>query len=316
MIPRKHFGATSLNVSTLGLGGAWIGVTDGSVSDRQALRTVYAAIEAGIDYIDTSPLYGASEQRIGRALRDGLRQKVVLATKTGTRRERPYDYSGDATRWSVEKSLKALGTDHLDVVLIHDPKNAESFFAQGAALDTLESMRASGWLRYIGIGVRDLEILAECIRSDRFDVILTFMECNLISQRAQDTLLDLAKKRGIAVINGSPLHMGLLANVNRPASDSSASKRWPQEDLLRAEKLRSWSAAQGIDLVALALQYSMAQEGVALTLNGARSPQEVAHSISCATRALPEDVWIKLEQDLGIPSPHTATRSALKKAGR
>ena len=91
----------------------------------------------GIDYVDTSPLYGESERRIGLALADGWRDRVYLQTKTGTHPTRRGDYSAAATRWSVENSLKLLGTDYLDSVLIHDPEDIEVPLAKDHALEEL-----------------------------------------------------------------------------------------------------------------------------------------------------------------------------------
>lgn len=227
-LPRRPFGSTGLEASVLGLGGAWIGLPEPDVSEAQAVETVRRAIDLGVSYVDTSPLYGESERRIGLALSGGRREKVLLSTKTGTRPERRYDYSSDATRWSVDLSLRALRTDVLDVVLIHDPPGRESVFEEGAALDALESLREEGVLRFIGVGVRDHALLAECILSGRFDVVLTYLDYNLISQTAGEKVLPLAQEKGVAVLNGSPFYMGLLAD--RDPSGFARRRGWPGEE--------------------------------------------------------------------------------------
>ena len=101
------------------MGGAGFGRNE--ITDDQAIEAVHRAIELGINYLDTSPLYGESERRVGLALNGGWRRKVYLATKTGTHPEWRGDYSASGTRRSVENSLRLLKADYLDVCLVHAP---------------------------------------------------------------------------------------------------------------------------------------------------------------------------------------------------
>ena len=112
-LPKRRLGRTNLEVTSLSLGGAGLGRDD--VTDDQAVDAVHRAIELGINYLDTSPLYGESERRVGLALDRGWREKVYLATKTGTHPQWRGDYSASGTRRSVENSLRLLKTDNLDV---------------------------------------------------------------------------------------------------------------------------------------------------------------------------------------------------------
>ncbi len=118
---KRRLGRTELLVTSLSLGGARIG--SDHVTDDEAIEAVHRAITLGINYLDTSPLYGESERRVGLALADGWREKIYLATKTGTHPKWRGDYSASGTRRSVENSLRLLGTDYLDVCLVHDFSN-------------------------------------------------------------------------------------------------------------------------------------------------------------------------------------------------
>ena len=120
----RTLGNTGMTPRALGLGCAFFG--GAKSSDEEAVEGVRRAIELGLSYVDTSPLYGESERRVGLALRDGWREKIYLQTKTGTHPERKGDYSAEAIRWSVENSLRLLGTDYLDSVLIHDPADSQA----------------------------------------------------------------------------------------------------------------------------------------------------------------------------------------------
>ena len=133
--PKRPLGRTGIRVTPFGLGGAWLGRTPAGFDDDLAAAAVHRALEAGINLIDTSPLYGESERRVGLALeawyrRGGRREDFILSTKTGTR-TRPHDYSGPATRRSVEESLRLLKTDYFDIVHVHDPSDLAPVLASG-----------------------------------------------------------------------------------------------------------------------------------------------------------------------------------------
>jgi aryl-alcohol dehydrogenase-like predicted oxidoreductase len=103
-------------------------------SEEEATATIRAAIERGIDFIDTAPQYsdGASERRVGLALAGGWREKVYLQTKVGSHPRFFHDFSKEATSWSLENSFKQLQTDYVDSVLIHGPRyDMEPLFRGG-----------------------------------------------------------------------------------------------------------------------------------------------------------------------------------------
>ena len=150
-IERRTLGKTGKTPKALGIGCAWFG-SDKS-SDSDTIAGVRRAIDLGLDYIDTSAGYGESERRVGLALADGYRDKVYLQTKAGTHPDRRGDYSAKTTRWSVENSLRQLGTNYLDSVLIHDPSNIEVPLASGHALDELLNMKEEGLIGHIGLSL-------------------------------------------------------------------------------------------------------------------------------------------------------------------
>ncbi len=141
LLPKRRLGRTELGGTCLGMGGARIGGND--VSDVEAVEAVRRAITLGINYLDTSPLYGESERRIGLALADGWREKIYLATKTCTHPKWRGDYSASGTRRSVENSLSLLGTDYLDVCLAHDPSNMDPVIAKDGALEMEQNFAAA-----------------------------------------------------------------------------------------------------------------------------------------------------------------------------
>ena len=210
---RRRLGRTELEVTCLGMGGAGLG--RGDVTDDEAVAAVHRAIDLGINYLDTAPLYGESERRVGLALADGWREKIYLATKTGTHPEWRGDFSATGTRRSVENSLRLLGTDYLDVCLVHDPDSMDPVVAKGGALDELQRMREEGLIKFIGLGVRQHEFHKIAIETGVVDVILTYLDYTLLSQTANEWLIPLAAENDIGIINGSPIAMGLLLALSQ-----------------------------------------------------------------------------------------------------
>ncbi|WP_020558075.1 aldo/keto reductase [Thiofilum flexile] len=151
---------SDIQVSPLGLGTVKFGRNQGVKypqsfelpSDKQLDELLGLAFELGINLIDTAPAYGLSEERLGKHLRH--RHEWVLETKVGESfidGESSFDFSSDGVRLSVERSLRYLKTDYLDLVLIHSDGNDERILREEGALDTLMLMKQQGYIRAVGI---------------------------------------------------------------------------------------------------------------------------------------------------------------------
>ena len=284
-LPKRRLGRTELEVTCLGMGGARIGGND--VSDDEAVEAVRRAITLGINYLDTSPLYGESERRTGLALADGWREKIYLATKTGTHPKWHGDYSASGTRRSVENSLSLLGTDYLDVCLVHDPSNMDPVIAKDGALETLQRMREEGLVRFIGLGVREHDFHKIAIETGIVDVILTYLDYTLLSQTADDWLLSFASERDIGVINGSPIAAGLLSGV-----EPDVNARPPEGK--KAYQLWRWCSENNLNLLNLAIQFCLRQPLITTNLSGSKNAKEVEENFAAATSPIADDVWEEL----------------------
>ena len=297
-LEHRMLGASKLEVTALGLGTAGIGGVYGPVSEDEAIAVVRRAVQAGINFIDTSPKYLESERRIGLALQGGLRERVILSSKTGTHPNWSGDYSADATRRSLESSLKTLNTDWIDLLLIHDPPNLEQTFAAGGALEALEDLKSQGIICAIGLGVRDHGLHREAITSGRFDAVLTYLDYTPLRTTAIG-LLELAQEHRVGVINGSPLAMGLLGGTN-PREHFRSSMGWAGSEehwteLGLAEHLWHWSLKRGVSLPALALQFSLREKRFASTLVGAKNLIELEATLKASKLHFPEALWQELE---------------------
>lgn len=261
------------------------------MTDDDAVKTVHRAISLGINYLDTSPLYGESERRVGLALADGWREKIYLATKTGTHPEWRGDYSATGTRRSVENSLDLLGTDYLDVCLVHDPTSMDPVIEKGGSLDELQRMREEGLIGYIGLGVREHEFHKLAIETGIVDVILTHLDYTLISQTANDWLLSFAAEHDIGIVNGSPIAAGRLSGVEPDVSSES-----PED--IKAHMIWKWSIENNLNLLNLAIQFCLRQPLITTSLTGSRNVIEVEQNFNAATTPVPDDVWEQLEKFL------------------
>lgn len=304
----RRLGRTELRVSPVGLGGAFLGRRpDGSYDDGLAADTLQQALDLGINLVDTSPLYGESERRIGLGLRrwfaaGGRRADLVLCTKTGTR-VRPGNYTGAHTRDSVQQSLELLGVDYLDLVHVHDPDDLTPVVAPGAALDTLAALQADGVLRHIGLGTRQHAFHARLQAERRIAVSLTYGDFHLLRQTARAGVLQPALAADGGVLLASVLLYGVLGGGDpghAVATSRSARSLTDAAELARAVSLHAWCGARGIDLLALNLQYCLREPGCSAVLMGASEPAQIAADVAAAQAPLPTGIWDELRLDFEL----------------
>ena len=298
-LPRRRLGRTHMEVTEIGCGGVAIGSfhADQPSDDATARAAVRRALEVGVNYLDTSPLYKESERRFGATLRSigGLPPGTYISTKTGTHPDRRGDYSAEATRWSVENSLQLLGLDSVDMVLVHDPVSMEPVLAPGGALDELERMRDEGKLRAIGLGCRPHEHHRAAIASGRFDAILTFADYNLVRQSAR-SLIDEAHAAGVGVIVAQAILAGQLAGPD-PLENPHTRER---PDAPAAHEWWRWARERELPLQALAVQWVLRNPKVSTVLIGPKTPAEVEENVRLVSEPLPEGVWAEVEARMSV----------------
>ncbi|MFH1569125.1 MAG: aldo/keto reductase [Gemmatimonadota bacterium] len=286
-LERRSLGRTGMTPRALGLGCAAHG--GARSSDRDAVESIRRAIELGIDYVDTSPLYGESERRVGLALEGGWRERVYLQTKTGTHPERRGDFSAAGTRWSVANSLRLLRTEYLDAVLIHDPGDIEVPLAPGHALDELRRLQEAGVVRHLGLGVRQHEFHRRAIETGQIELVLTYLDYTLLDQSVARTTLPLARERGVGVILASALGSGLLAG--------------PEPDLQRhrrAHAMWQWCRDRGFSVRRLALHFCLAAPVDGIVMSGPCTRQQVEEVYADATAEVPAEVWRDFAGQFGV----------------
>lgn len=294
-LPRRRLGRTELMIPAVSLGGVGVGGLVTRVQETEAIEGVQYAIEQGIDYLDTSPFYKESERRMGLAIKGYPREKLIISTKTGTHPERWQDYSWDGTMWTVENSLKLLGTDYIDLLLIHDPVDFDPSFAPRGALEALEHLKEQGVIKSIGLGQRRHDYHKRAIESGRFDAILTFSDYHPTHTTAVKEILPLAKKHDVGVLNGAVMSMGLLTGKDPDEVNNSIVLARPEFEVAPARRLYQFCQEKDVPMIAVVFQFCMRQDMIHCTLTGAKNTAEIDENFAAATMPLPDSIWDELD---------------------
>lgn len=339
-VPRRGLGRTRLRVSVLGFGTAPLGDLYAHLDDRTAVATVERAFELGINLLDSSPLYGhgLAEHRCGTAIRRVPRDQIVVCTKVGRWMDplhgpgdrsgfiggQPHravvDYSYDGTMRSVEQSLLRLGTDRLDLLLIHDvdiwthgTEAVEDRFreAMAGAYVALDRLRSEGVVAGIGVGVNEAEMCVRFAQAGSFDVMLLAGRYSLLEQPALTHFLPLAQQRGIAVLLGGVFNSGILA-TGAVGGAKYNYRDAPPEIPATVAKIERVCATYSVALPTAALHFPLGHPAVASVVLGSQSPQEVERNVAALSTDVPAALWAELKAahllDEEAPVPSSGSR--------
>jgi aryl-alcohol dehydrogenase-like predicted oxidoreductase len=233
----RLLGRTGVLVSPLCLGTMNFG---GPTPEPEGTRIIHKALDAGVNFVDTANVYnrGESERVLGRALGDGRRDRVILATKVHFPQSEDPNDRGNSRRHilkAVEDSLRRLGTEWIDLYQIHRPAFD---VPQEETLGALDDLVHQGKVRYIGCSTHPAWMVAEALAiSERLGLARYVSEqppYNLLDRRVENELIPLAKRYGLGILPWSPLAMGMLAG-RYPGADGH-----PEGS--RAARIGAWAA--------------------------------------------------------------------------
>jgi aryl-alcohol dehydrogenase-like predicted oxidoreductase len=257
---RRRLGQTDMVVSVLGFGGSEIGYEGASA--RSVARLLGTALDAGLNVIDTAECYEDSEALVGSAL-GARRDEVCLLTKCGhPRRYGSGDWRPASLLSSIERSLKRLRTDRLDLIQLHSCSLAD--LRRGDAIAALERARERGWARYIGYS-GDGEAARYAVECGRFDTLQTSV--SIADQECFELTLPLAVKRRMGVIAKRPLANVAWRYARRPA-EPYYQEYWSRLRVLDYPFLRADDRA-----VSTALRFTLAAPGVHTAIVGTKRPE-------------------------------------------
>ena len=209
----RRLGKTDMEVSVLGFGGAEIGLEGPGASLKTVTRLLNSALDEGLNLIDTGECYGASEELIGRAV-SGRRRDYFLFTKCGHPGGMPReDWRPDSLLGSIQRSLRRLQTDCLDLIQLHTCSEDE--LLKGSVIETLQRARERGYCRYIGYS-GDSRAARYAVQCQAFDCLQ--ISISIADQEALDLALPLAHEQRLGVIAKRPLANAAWRTGRKPAN--------------------------------------------------------------------------------------------------
>lgn len=277
----RKLGNTGLNVSVLSYGASSLGGVFRQTDDTEGIRSVHVSLDHGINFIDVSPYYGATraEAVLGKALKGLARDRYILATKVGQYGDGQFDFSAARITRSLDESCARLGVDHIDLLQCHDIEFAKVDQIVDETLPALVKLREAGRIGHIGITGLPLKVLAavvERVGPGVVETVLSFCRFELNDSSLGD-LVPWFQSKGVGVINASPTGMGLLTERGVPSWHPA-----PKRMVEVARQAVDYCKANGVDIVKLAVQYSISHPGIASTLVGSASAENMLKNIAFA----------------------------------
>jgi aryl-alcohol dehydrogenase-like predicted oxidoreductase len=276
---RRPFGRTGMEVTALGLGTAEIGYARAEAEAGR--RLLAAALDAGLNVVDTAACYGNAEELIGEVA--ARRSEFFLFTKCGHAAGLPLpDWDPRMLEQSIERSLRRMRTDHLDLLQLHGCP--EQLLRQGDVIAVLQRAKEAGHTRFIGYS-GDGPAALHAIRCGAFDSLQTSV--NIADQESIDLLLPEARARGMGVIAKRPIANAAWRTGRRPASPYHHTY-WERLQALDYDFLRG-DVAQG---VAVALRFTLSTPGVCTAIVGTTNPGRWAENAALlAPGPLPPETY-------------------------
>jgi aryl-alcohol dehydrogenase-like predicted oxidoreductase len=310
----RILGRTGVSVSKLCLGtmmfGAW-----GNPDHDDSIRIIHAALDAGINFVDTADVYarGESEEIVGKALAGGRRNDVVLATKFhGTMGDDP-NQQGSSRRWiirEVEDSLRRLGTDWIDLYQVHRPRTDTDV---EETLGALTDLVRQGKIRYIGSStfpasqIVEAQWVARERRLERF--VSEQPPYSIVARAIESDVLPTCGRHGMGVLSYSPLAGGWLSGRWRKGAgqqSSTRAERIPerfdlstpanQRKLDAVEQLAELAEGAGLTLIQLAIAFVLDHPVITSPIIGPRTMAQLESQLAAADVTLDDTVLDRIDE--------------------
>lgn len=291
---QRRLGRSGLAVSAIGLGGNTFGAT---VDGDEAVRTIQAAIDQGVTFIDSADVYsmGRSEELVGQAIA-GRRESVVVATKCGIQLDSGPHAGGLSRRWimqAAEDSLRRLNTDYIDLFYAHRPDPETPI---DETLRAMEDLVRDGKVRYLGCSnFRAWEVahgigVSRAIGSQGW--VAAQQRWNLLDGLDSPELEQAAEALGVGIVPYTPLASGILTGKYRKGAEPEAGTRAADLPRVReritdakldaVERIRPWAEERGHTVAEAAIAWLLAHPVVSSVIAGARTPEQSTANIKAA----------------------------------
>jgi L-galactose dehydrogenase len=284
----RELGRTGLRLSVVGYGTAPLGDMFGNSDEETALQSAYRALDAGINFFDSSPFYGRglAEERLGKVLR-GRRHEIIVGTKAGRYGPEEFDFSAERIRRGVEESLRLLGTDYVDILQLHDVEFVDLEGPIGEGYGELVQLRDAGMCRFIGMTGYPTAMTRRVMTECDLDVTLSYAHCTLLDACLTDEVLPLAQEREVGVINAAAVALGLLTEAGPPAHIAQVVG---EEICAVARRIVEVCRRHGANVSFLANQYSIQRSGCATTLIGTTKQRHLDSAVAAVEKPIDEEL--------------------------
>ncbi|HEY7419435.1 MAG TPA: aldo/keto reductase, partial [Ktedonobacteraceae bacterium] len=237
-----------------------------------------------------------SERRIGIVLRElgGLPPGIVLATKAD-RNLQTGEFTGDQMRRSVERSLRLLGVEQLQLVYLHDPEHItfEAAMQSGGPVEVLQRCKEEGLIAHLGVAGGPIDLMMQFVKTDLFEVAISHNRYTLLNHKA-DPFWDLCVQHHVASVNAAPYGSGLLAK-GPDAYPRYMYGEASQAYIERTNKMQAACARYDVPLAAAALQFSLRDQRIVSTIVGMTRPERLEQTLELSHHIIPEELWRELE---------------------
>lgn len=297
----KELGNTGLKISEIGYGASSLGGVFHSFDEGRGIDSVFAAIDAGINFIDVSPYYGhyKAETVLGKALKQIPRDKYYLSTKVGRYGEdgkNTWDYSAERVTRSVYESMERLNIDFIDIINVHDVEFADLNQIVNETLPALVALKEKGVVGHVGITDLQLENLKWVIEhtpKGTVESVLNFCHYCLNDDKLVD-FLDFFEENGVGVISASPFSMGLLTERGVPEWHPA-----PKALVEACVKAAEHCKAKGYPIEKLAMQFSIQNDRIASTLFSTTRPENLLKNIEYIKEPADEQLVKEVQEIIG-----------------
>jgi L-galactose dehydrogenase len=290
----RPLGRTGLQLPILSFGASSLGQEFRQVDVGEALQAVHAALDCGMNYIDTSPFYGRgmSEVLLGVALRDVPRDKYILSTKLGRYSKSHFDFSARRVAESVDISLERLGVDHIEIMLCHDIEFVNMQQIVDETLPALRKEQQKGKVGSIGVSGYPMKMFRFILDQTDLDVVLSYNHYTLQNTMYGD-LVPYLKQKGVGIMNAAPFSARLLTNAPLPPWHKAT-------PLVRETAARAAAHCRkaGVDIAQLALQFSIANPDMTTCITGSASPERVREWAKWAAQPVDQRLLQEVQQIL------------------
>jgi len=303
----RPLGSTGLQVTPVCIGTAPLGSMPEEftyeVPEERALATLRAFFagrgNSGIfNFLDTAASYGngESERRIGIALAElgGLPPGFVLASKAD-RDLQTGVFTGVQMRRSVERSLRLLGLEQLQLVYLHDPEHIsfEEAMQPGGPVEVLQRCKEEGLFAHLGVAGGPIDMMIRFVETGLFEAAIAHNRYTLLNREAE-ALWEVCARRGVAAVNAAPYGSGLLSKGPRAFPRYMYGQASP-ELLRRSEQMEAACERHGLPLAAAALQFSLRDARIASTIVGVTRPERLEETLKLAQHVIPQELWAELD---------------------